>query len=532
MNRLSTLRRRLAEITPAHDHPMGLVHPYWARKPHNVVAEIIDCLSAPGERVADPFMGSGTVIFSALAAGRPALGSDLNPLAVFIVNTLLGLRRRGPDHRAEAGRFLAELSELTLGWYRMPGGDGAEYMERERFQVEGTFEQGRFSLARCEVVAKRREGDRWRGRRVVTDGVRGWCWQVDRRHLRRPLDFARVKLMHNSRIAIPRGARLDHYFTRENRAFINAALGLARASGLAPEVRDLRLLLLSSALPLLRLSDKKATSQWPYWRPREQLTSRNPVIVLGQRVQAMIGVLDWLEQALPPDGEAEVLAGAVQEVGARQDLRGRHHLVLTDPPYSDHVPYLEYSALWTGILGLDLPEGALAREIVNTDSPSRREDTADYARRLGEGFDACAALTRPGGHLVWFYQDTELRNWLEIADRAERAGMAVADIIAIPKQRRSMKTVTTPRRTLDGDLICIFHRPAPGEPPAERPVAPDLEQVMARLRRGLARGGAGMSYFEQYALLIREALLSGGIRPLAARHKKVTRALAEATLKG
>ena len=149
MDKLTTLRQRLSRISPAHDYPVGLMHPYWARKPFNVISEIIACLTEPGERVADPFMGSGTVLFSALAQEREVLGSDLNPLAVFIVSTLLDLGTPGIDHRAEARRFLDEFSSLVLEWYRLPGSE--QYLERERFTVEGTFEEGEFSLVRTEL---------------------------------------------------------------------------------------------------------------------------------------------------------------------------------------------------------------------------------------------------------------------------------------------------------------------------------------------------------------------------------------------
>jgi 16S rRNA G966 N2-methylase RsmD len=40
--------------------------------------------SKPGQRVLDPFCGSGTVLVEAMAAGRPAVGVDASPLAVLI----------------------------------------------------------------------------------------------------------------------------------------------------------------------------------------------------------------------------------------------------------------------------------------------------------------------------------------------------------------------------------------------------------------------------------------------------------------
>ncbi len=63
---------------------MYLIHKWWARKPHNVVAEYIEHYSKKGEVVLDPFCGSGVTIVEALRAERLAIGVDLNPMAVFI----------------------------------------------------------------------------------------------------------------------------------------------------------------------------------------------------------------------------------------------------------------------------------------------------------------------------------------------------------------------------------------------------------------------------------------------------------------
>ncbi|MEH3103458.1 MAG: DNA methyltransferase [Sphingomonas phyllosphaerae] len=52
-------------------------HPPIARK-------LIDLVSSPGETVLDPFCGSGTLLVEAVAAGRSAIGTDVDPLAVFV----------------------------------------------------------------------------------------------------------------------------------------------------------------------------------------------------------------------------------------------------------------------------------------------------------------------------------------------------------------------------------------------------------------------------------------------------------------
>src|SRR6187399_3623289 len=55
---------------------------YPAEKPVRVSEILIGQSSQPGDTVADPFMGSGSVGVAALRTGRRFLGNDLNPEAV------------------------------------------------------------------------------------------------------------------------------------------------------------------------------------------------------------------------------------------------------------------------------------------------------------------------------------------------------------------------------------------------------------------------------------------------------------------
>src|SRR4030042_4639688 len=68
---------------------MYLMHKYWARKPHNVVAEYIKTYSKPNEVVLDPFSGSGVTAIESLKLNRKAIAVDLDPLANFITRCTL-----------------------------------------------------------------------------------------------------------------------------------------------------------------------------------------------------------------------------------------------------------------------------------------------------------------------------------------------------------------------------------------------------------------------------------------------------------
>src|SRR6266571_288177 len=60
------------------------VHPYFTRRPANVVRAYIERYSRAGDTVLDPFGGTGVTAIEAFLHGRRAIQNDLNPFANFI----------------------------------------------------------------------------------------------------------------------------------------------------------------------------------------------------------------------------------------------------------------------------------------------------------------------------------------------------------------------------------------------------------------------------------------------------------------
>jgi hypothetical protein len=69
------------EEDPNRAHVHGF-HTYPARMHPETASRLVQAISAAGGTVLDPFCGSGTVLVEALVAGRAAIGTDLNPIAV------------------------------------------------------------------------------------------------------------------------------------------------------------------------------------------------------------------------------------------------------------------------------------------------------------------------------------------------------------------------------------------------------------------------------------------------------------------
>jgi DNA modification methylase len=88
------------ELARGHVHGF---HSYPARMHPLTARRLVEAFSAKGERVLDPFAGSGTVLVEARLAGREAVGVDANPLAV----RLARLKVRGASAEASARLVLS-----------------------------------------------------------------------------------------------------------------------------------------------------------------------------------------------------------------------------------------------------------------------------------------------------------------------------------------------------------------------------------------------------------------------------------------
>ena len=81
-----------------------------------VARALVELASEPGDTVLDPFCGSGTTLVEALAAGRNAVGTDVDPLAAFVAGAKVKRHDlRAVDALADwLGDSLARMAEADV----------------------------------------------------------------------------------------------------------------------------------------------------------------------------------------------------------------------------------------------------------------------------------------------------------------------------------------------------------------------------------------------------------------------------------
>lgn len=456
---IDTAIDRLKNLTPIVDNPGGFIHNYMARKPYNVVATLIDCFSNPGETVYDPMFGSGTTIIEASKASRSAIGTDINPVAYRLCR--VSLKSWDLSMLKETlTAFEAAVVETCNSIYKYQVDGMLQIIERCHFDnVDGI-------LMPTKYWYKTYDGKKLSGRKseMASNDFISHYFQYEKQ------DFHIIEnhpLIPNSRIAIKEGATVFDYFCLRNLCALDKIMSVLydfkQQNMYGYDVIEL---VVSSAINLIKLSDKKASSQMPYWLPKKDATSRNAVFTIQKKISAVYDGLSFLHDnckvRLVEDGNnnsesINIYNQPAQQLSLTELPANSIDLVLTDPPYTDQVPYLEYSQLWNDILK-DSEDIQLEHELVVSDAPSRNKNDENFYSVYEQVVERAAEALKDGAYYIMFYHSFDLKSWRQIIELMGRVGLRYCNQIPIQAPRKSFKTVMSPKSTLDGNYILIFKK--------------------------------------------------------------------------
>ena len=442
----------IKELKPIVDNPAGFMHNYMARKPYNVVSEIIKRFCPDDGCVYDPMFGSGTTIIEASKLGRKAVGTDINLLAYKLCKASL-TRWNLAKVEETIDAFCANVAASCEPLYSFEDSGEIRILERCHFDQNGsdlvptmywykTCKNGKLT-GRIKAAATSEFIENYRS--IQTSCVK---------------NIEDLPLIPNSRIAVKNNATVFDYFCRRNLLAIDRIVGILQSyeNKYGYEILEL---LVSSAINLIKLSDKKASSQMPYWLPRKDVTSRNAVMVIMQKAVAFKEGLTYLRETCQCFVGDKIVLGHMPAQSISFDLLPNEtvDLILTDPPYTDQVPYLEYNQLWYKVMGWSgFTDKSLEEELVVSDAPSRNKDLEDFNQIFSDILKRISPALKTNGYFIMFYHSFDLKSWSEILRMMRECGLEYCGQIPSATPRKSFKTIMTPKGTLDGNYIVVFQK--------------------------------------------------------------------------
>jgi hypothetical protein len=136
-------------------------------------------------------------------------------------------------------------------------------------------------------------------------------------------------------------------------------------------------------------------------------------------------------------------------------LERRADLVFLDPPYGDSVPYVEFSALWNGFLGVAADPDA---DIAVTDRGDREASWRRYEHALGETVATVADKLARGGAVVVTFNNKEPRAWAALLGATQAAGLFADRVEWLAPAVVPTKAQLAPHGSYVGDFYCVMRR--------------------------------------------------------------------------
>lgn len=496
--------------------PMYDVHKYWARKPHNIVAEYVTNYSKEGDIVLDPFCGSGVTPIEAIKHGRKGIGIDLNPMAIFI--------SRQTAIPADIDTVEAQFLEISSA-------------------CKGSL--GEMYQTKCEQCGTKATvlATTWDRQGNEPIDIRYECPICKKRNIKKPTkaDKALLKEIQKTEVPywypkdkIPSGDVFDQgrreggeyfadLFTRRN------LIALSCIYNEIGKIKDQKLLdLFTFAFTsMVHLAAKFGPIRpsrpyscfWPlpsYWVPPKHMECNAWLLfesaVIGRQglIKAKKDSNDQITRYIEAEkfddlrGEANILLKKDNALELTRVIpEDSIDYVFADPPYGGSIPYFELSTFW--LLWL---QGQGKSEDFHPDfdeeitiSSHRGKDFEYYHKMLTAAFEQIYRVLKPGKWLTLTFHNTDIKVWNSIMEAVPLAGFDLEKIIYQPPPRTSSAGLLRPYGSATGDYYIRFRRPVQKKTiplPNERDEKRYERVVVETARRIIAQRGEPTAY--QYIL--------------------------------
>jgi SAM-dependent methyltransferase len=488
--------------------PRYRLHKYWARKPHNVVKAHIAHYTLPGDIVLDPFCGSGVTIAESLLAGRKAVGIDLNPLAVEVTRALIN--SCSMEELAEAFRI---IEDKVAGYIEQKFSHPCPLCNKKvtikhrvcssvatcpnclNEQILGTPEEKSVKKINCNSCGERILSEfvtrdlinavvldckkcRYKGRLFVANGSLG---------------FAKggAKFFPNRRIMAYPGMHCGSLFTSENWKYLKKlkAAILELDEALQPSFLTL---LSSTASQVSRLipyrqnlsSGGPAWTVPGFWVPRVHIQLNVWRTFFNRYKNFMRAMTDMRGPGMRPSSLTDSFEdlhysppgfGLVYEGDSCQLSLPDESVdyIITDPPYGDSIPYLEFSQIWNEWIGR---KPLYEKEVVISNSPERCKGMENYGSGLSKVFSEMGRVLKPGKWATVFFQNRNLSVWNLLRLAARKAGLVLKSVSLQYPAVVSGKSQLAREGSLTGDLVLQFQK----EIYLNKKVSSDLSSSLAK----------------------------------------------------
>jgi len=378
------------------------VHGYFTKQTWNVVAEYIKNFTKPGDLVLDPFGGSGITAVEALMNSRSAINIDLNPMAVFLVQSLIA-----PIKQSELTQAFNEVKE--------------EYVKKE----PKTEDEIKKALKK------------YSGPKPLS--------------LPKGSDVATVDQLFSDKQTAQLGLLKSIILKQTNENIRNSLLLMF--SGLVTKVN-----LTYHTSKIATKDGQGDASAFRYYRYR---LAPEPVDVdvmkyFKLRYEKIRDAKKEMEYFINENtiSKAQIIKGTATNLKfiAKETV----DYIYTDPPYGKKIPYLDLSAMWNAWLGLEVTEQDFKDEAIEGGEHDKSKD--EYNDLMAKSIKEMYRVLKYDRWLSFVFAHKDPEFWHLIIDTAESCGFEYAGAVPQKNGQTSFKKRQNPFTVLSGQLIINFRK--------------------------------------------------------------------------
>lgn len=406
-------------------------HKYWGKKPAETVSFLLDRLSNTRELVVDPFVGSGAIAREAFIRRRRFLGCDINPTAIALSRLIVCPPSRSAISSALRTIEAKAKNEINKHYLLQDGSVASHYLWNGA-TLRSVWTKPSGQRSRCEFSPTAHDLG-------LYERYEGYV----------PNQLRPLRIFMNSRINARAGMDWPNLFT--GRA--TRCIELLRTEILSlddPAVKRALLLVLTAAVGQMsrmvfaierrgkKNNDVVASSRvevgsWVigFWTP-ELHFEVNPWNCFANKANKLLLALN--KDRSPSNtvhltDEPRKVADGDADIGLSCSDAGRWfeaipndsiHLVITDPPHGDRIPYLELSEIWNAILGA---EPDYDQELVVSNARERQKDLVSYSSHLHDIFRHLAPKLTKKAIVAILFNSRSTEEWQTLMLAAENSGL-------------------------------------------------------------------------------------------------------------
>jgi DNA modification methylase len=389
------------------------IHPYFTRRPFNVVRDYILHYSNPGDVVIDPFGGSGVTAIEAFLENRIGIQNDINPLANFISAGIIEISKVFEEDIIEALRFIENNCKENL------------------IDIFYTNEE--------------------------------------------EVDLSKYESILPPNINLPSNADVEKYFDLFTPSQLISLSILKNQIGKInnPTLKHVFLLAWSATLARInktfistkgRAETRGGSSIFSIYRYKiaKDIVKLNTWDIFYNRFQNIMNAKKEMQKSIElyqrrgnSRGEFKVYKLDIEEL--KEIYFEKADYVFTDPPYGGHISYLDLSILWNSWLGLMPDEQLCRKEIIVGGELKFSEE--HYIRRLRDSIISCFDMLKNGRWLSIVFQHWNIEYFEAILSAAQESnGNLMSAVSQVGDPIWSMHKKKGKESILAGEFILTFYK--------------------------------------------------------------------------